>query len=219
MDQFAADFDYDGFARRAREAMFPEKLTAFANRTGLPQATVSKILSAGGSMGPRLDIVAKIAEGLSVSVDWLVFGRGDGPGSEDLVRIPRYDVQLAAGAGAWNEGKRLIEDVPLPVTVLEQLFGRRTANGLAFLTARGDSMQPTICDGGLVLIDQSETAPFDDVFAFVLGGEARVKRLRRMTDGLMLISDNSDYPPERVQGEELSKLWLIGHVLGVLQKI
>ena len=35
-----------------------------------------------------------------------------------MVRIPRYDVQLAAGAGAWNEGKRHLEDVPLTVTFL-----------------------------------------------------------------------------------------------------
>lgn len=219
MDQFASEFDYEGFSQRAREAMSPEKLTAFANRLGLPQATVSKIFSAGGSAGPRLDIVARIAEGLSVSIDWLVFGRGDGPSGDSIVRIPRYDVQLAAGAGAWNEGKRLIEDVSLPMTIFEQQFARRTANGLAFLTARGDSMEPTISDRGLILVDQSINEPFDAVFAFVLGGEARVKRLRRMTDGLMLISDNADYPPEQVKGGELKKLQIIGQVLGVLQRI
>lgn len=199
--------------------MFPEKITAFAARVGLPQATVSKILSAGGVAGPRVDIVARIAKGLNVSLDWLILGIGDGPSGDTVVRIPRYDVQLAAGAGAWNEGRKLLEDVPLTVTFLEQQFGRRSATGLAFVSARGDSMEPTITDRGLVLLDQTVTNPFDDVFAFLLDGEARVKRFRLLTDGLMLISDNPNYPAETVQGPALKRLQVIGQVLGVLQKI
>lgn len=219
MDQIVGDFDYEGFAQRAREAMFPEKITAFALRTGLPQGTVSKYLSAGGSAGPRLDIVARMAAGLGVTLDWLAFGRGDGPTGEELVRIPRYDVQLAAGAGAWNEGRRVVEDIPLTVRFLEHQFGRRSGNGLAFVTARGDSMEPTITDRGLVLIDQNVTELFDDVFAFVLAGEARVKRFRVLTDGVTLMSDNPDYPSETISGAEMKRLQVIGQVLGVMQRI
>jgi transcriptional regulator with XRE-family HTH domain len=213
------DFDVQGFAQRAREAMFPEKITAFAARVGLPQATVSKIMNGGSVAGPRLDIAARLAEGLHVSLDWLVFGKGDGPTRESVVRIPRYDVQLAAGAGAWNEGRRRVEDIPITNEVLQQQFGRSSSNGLAFLTGRGDSMEPTICDRGLVLIDQSVTEVFDDVFAFVLAGEARIKRIRRLTDGLMLISDNHNYPPETVTGADMGRLQIIGQALGVLQRI
>lgn len=213
------NFDIQGFAQRAREAMSPEKITAFATRIGLPQATVSKIMNGGSIAGPRIDIAARMAEGLGVTLDWLVYGRGDGPTTQEILRIPRYDVQLAAGAGAWNEGRRRIEDIPLTVRFLEQQFGRRSATGLAFVSARGDSMEPTITDRGLVLLDQAVTDPFDDVFAFLLAGEARVKRLRRLTDGLMLISDNGDYPPETVLGTEMKRLQIIGQVLGVLQKI
>lgn len=219
MDHFVAEFDHEGFAQRAKEAMFPERITAFAARTGLPQGTVSKYLNAGGSAGPRLDIVAKMAQGLGVTIDWLVYGKGDGPTDDGFVRIPRYDVQLAAGAGAWNEGKRIVEQVPLTTDFLERQFGRRSAAGLAFLTARGDSMEPTITDRGLVLIDQAVIEPFDDVFAFVLAGEARVKRFRFLTDGLTLISDNPDYPPETIKGSDVERLQVIGQVLGVLQKI
>ncbi|MFN3513421.1 MAG: helix-turn-helix transcriptional regulator [Phenylobacterium sp.] len=213
------NFDMQGFAQRAREAMFPEKITAFAQRVGLPQATVSKIMSGGSVAGPRLDIAAKIAEGLGVSLDWLAFGRGDGPSTESVLRVPRYDVHLAAGAGAWNEGRVEVEHIPVTLSFLQQQFGRTTATGLAVLTARGDSMEPTIKDKGLVVIDQGVTELFDDVFAFVLAGEARVKRFRRLTDGLMLISDNEDYPPETVKGSDMERLQIIGQVLGVLQAI
>ncbi len=219
MDTFASDFDYEGFSRRAREAMFPEKITAFAHRIGLPQATVSKYLSAGGTAGPRLDIVARMADGLNVTLDWLVYGRGEGPGSHDLVKIPRYDAHLAAGAGAWNDGRRKVEDVPFTTSFVRDQLGRQSASNLAVLIARGDSMEPTIADRAWVIIDEAETEPFDAVFAFVLGGEARVKRFRRSTDGLLLISDNEAYPPEVVRGDDLAKLQVIGHVLSVVQRV
>lgn len=213
------DFDVHGFAQRAREAMFPEKITAFAQRIDVPQATISKVMGGGSVAGPRIDIAAKIAAGLGVSLDWLAFGKGDGPSGEEVVRVPRYDVQLAAGAGSWNDGKRLIEYVPLTVKTLEQQFGRRSAGGLAFLSGRGDSMAPTIADQALVLVDESIAEAFDAVFAFVLAGEARVKRFRRLTDGLTLISDNPQYPPETVSGPEMNRLQIVGQVLGVLQRI
>lgn len=218
MDEFVAEFDYSGFAERLKEAMFPEKATSFSRRTGLPQGTVSKYLAAGGSTAPRLDIVARMADALGVTLDWLVVGRGEGPSDQSIVRIPRYDVQLAAGAGSWNEGRVLVEDIPITRSFLDQL-GRASAAHLTFLQARGDSMEPTIADRGFMVVDQSVAQPFDDVFAFVLAGEARVKRFRRMADGLMLISDNPAYPPETLRTTDMDRLQIIGQVLGVLQAI
>jgi phage repressor protein C with HTH and peptisase S24 domain len=219
VEQIVADFDYDGFARRAREAIFPEKVTAFATRIGLQHGTVSKVLNAGGSIAPRLDIAAKIAEGAGVTIDWLVYGRGDAPSADpDVLKIPRYDVQLAAGAGSWNEGRRQVEDMTVTRSFLEQL-GRQNATGLTILQARGDSMEPTIMDRGFMVVDETVSQPFDDVFAFVLAGEARVKRLRRLTDGLMLISDNPAYPQETLKTTDMKRLQLIGQVLGVIQAI
>ncbi|MFN3582574.1 S24 family peptidase [Phenylobacterium sp.] len=198
--------------------MFPEKITSFSKRTGLPQPTVSKYLNAAGSAGPRLDIVAKMAEGLGVTIDWLAFGRGEGPSDRNLIQIPRYDAQLAAGAGSWNEGRLKIEDVPVTRSFLDQL-GRSSAVNLSVLQARGDSMEPTIVDRGFVIVDEAVTQPFDDVFAFVLAGEARVKRFRRLIDGLMLISDNDGYPPETLKAEDMDRLQIVGQVLGVLQPV
>lgn len=219
MDDYAApDFDYGGFSARLKEAIFPEKPTSFAKRAGLPQGTVFKYLSAGGATAPRIDIVSRMAEATGVTLDWLIHGRGDGPQDQAVARVPRFDVQLAAGAGSWNEGRLHLEDVPLTRSFLEQL-GRQNSANLAILQARGDSMEPTIADRGLVVVDQSITRPFDAVFAFVLAGEARVKRFRRLADGLMLISDNTAYPPETLKTTDMKPLQIIGQVLGVLQAI
>jgi transcriptional regulator with XRE-family HTH domain len=215
---FDPNFDIAGFAQRAKEAMFPERITTFATRVGLPQATVSKIINGGSVAGPRIDIAAKIADGLGVSLDWLVYGRGESGAFRGDVRIPRYAARLAAGAGSWNEGRVKMDTVGLPREVLQELRAFNLGH-LTVLQAQGNSMEPTIANRGFVLVDEGVTDPFDDVFAFVLAGEARVKRFRRLNDALILISDNPAYPPETLQGEEMNRVQIIGQVLGVLQAI
>ncbi len=205
------DFDADGFGKRLAEAIAPEKPSTFAARIGLPHNTVSKYLR-GQASGPRLDLVAKMAEAAGVSIDWLVFGRGDGQVGGDLVRIARYDATLAAGAGSWNAGKRRLEDIPFTPAFFQKKLGRSSGQGFAILEARGDSMEPGISDGALLLIDEADTRIIDGVFAFVLDEEARVKRFRRRTDGITISSDNAAYPPEDLSVEQLGRINIIGRV-------
>lgn len=213
MDQeFSLDFDADGFAKRLAEAIAPEKPTHFAHRIGLPPTTVSKYLRAGASNGPRLDIVARMAEGAGTSIDWLVWGRGDGGAESDVIRVARYDATLAAGAGSWNDGKRRLDDIPFTPGFFQKRLNRPSGAGFAVLTAMGDSMAPKIADGDLLLIDETDTRIFDGVFAFVLDGEARVKRFRKRMDGLTIISDNPAYPSEELAADQLGRLNIIGRV-------
>lgn len=212
--EFDPNFDYAGFGARLAEAMSPEKPTAFAQRIGVPQNTVSKYVRGAGSAGPRLDIVAKMADGLGCSIDWLVWGRGQGPEADkSFIRIPRFDATLAAGAGSWNDGRRHLDDIPFTAEFLRKRLNRTSTMGLSVLTAAGDSMAPTIADGALLLVDEDDKHLTDAVFAFVLDGDARVKRFRRTLTGITLVSDNPDYPAESVSGDDLAKLQIIGKVL------
>lgn len=206
------NFDATGFASRLAEAMAPERVTAFSARTGVPQPTISKYLKAR-SGSPRLDIAARLAEGANTSLDWLVWGRGEGPAADnDTVRVPRFDATLAAGAGAWNEGKRRLDDIPFTSAFFRKRFGRPDGAGFAVLEARGDSMEPAIADGDLLLIDENDTRLIDGVFAFLLDDEARVKRFRRLTDGVAIVSDNPAYPVEEIHGPRFRELSIIGRV-------
>jgi len=216
--EFDPNFDYRGFGARLREAMEPEKPTAFAARADVPQNTVSKYVRGDGKAGPRLDIVAKMADALGCSIDWLVWGRGDGPDSDGtFVRIPRYSATLAAGAGSWNDGRRRLDDVPFTGAFLRKRLSRTSATGLAVLEARGDSMEPGIKDGALLLVDESDQRLFDGISAFVLAGDARVKRFRRLATGIQLISDNPAYPSEMINSDDMASLQIIGRVLWVGQ--
>ena len=214
----ATDFDYAGFATRLADAIAPEKITSFANRVGVGHPVLSKYVR-GGGISPRLDIVAQIAAGAGVSIDWLVWGKGEGKGPGDVFRIPRFDVTLAAGAGSWNDGRRRLEDMPFTGDFVRSQLGRQSTTGLSVLEARGDSMAPTILDRALIIIDEADTRLIDDVFAFVLAGDARIKRFRRTITGLSILSDNLNYSAETLEGSAMDQLQVIGRALWVGQPI
>lgn len=205
------DFDPAAFGRRLHEAIFPEKPSNFAARIGLPHATVSKYVR-GQVQGPQLDVVARMAAGLGVSLDWLVFGRGEGQTAGDVIRVARYDATLAAGSGSWNEGKRKLDDIPFTPAFFQKRLNRSSGSGFAVLEARGDSMEPSISDGDLLLLDENDTRLVDGVFAFLIDDEARVKRFRKGIDGVTIMSDNPVYAPEQLASDQLDRIKIIGRV-------
>lgn len=213
-----AVLDMSGFGARLREAIAPEKPTAFASRIGVAQPTLFKYLKPPPNFSPSLEIVARIAAGAGTSIDYLATGRGEGPSPEsDIVKIPRYAATLAAGAGSWNDGRQKIEDVPFTRSFLQDQLRRSSAANLSIVQGRGDSMFPTFGDGASLMIDEGERDIIDDILAFTLDGEARVKRFRRLTSGVMIISDNPAYPPETVEGRDLKRINIIGRLRWVGQ--
>lgn len=212
------DFDYAGFGRRLAEAIFPEKPSTFAMRVGVNQPTVSKYVKGQGT-SPRLDIAAHLARAAGVTLDWLVWGEGDAPAETDFVKVPRYDVTLAAGSGKWIEGRRRLDDIPFTSAFLRKHLNRTGTAGLSVVESEGDSMFPTIADGALVLVDELDQRITDGIFAFVHDGVARLKRFRRTFSGLTIISDNEAYPPETLDTTQFDQLQIIGRVRWVSQTL
>lgn len=64
------------------------------------------------------------------------------------------------------------------------------------LRIKGDSMQPKIDDGDVVIVkQQSDANSGDTVIALVNGDDATCKRLEKTDNGIMLVSTNAKYPP------------------------
>ena len=75
-------------------------------------------------------------------------------------------------------------------------------------------MEPEIRHGDLALIDQSQTAVVAHaVYAVGVEDTVLVKRLEKRPGALVLISDNRDYAPIVLAGDELTALRIIGRVL------
>lgn len=84
------------------------------------------------------------------------------------------------------------------------------------LKIKGNSMEPRIVDGDVVIVKQQEDAENGDtVIALVNGDDAVCKRLRKYRDGLELISNNPAYAPMFFDKEtiETKPVRIIGKVV------
>lgn len=130
--------------------------------------------------------------------------------SDDYLAVPLVAGKVAAGPGGvvW-------EQVDSLVWVYRPALGRR--HRLIAVRVGGDSMQPTVPDGAIVIIDLDQWQPNGGrrhIWALrTKDGETQIKRLHRMDTSLIVISDNfSNYPPEPAWTADLNQL-VIGKVI------
>lgn len=72
------------------------------------------------------------------------------------------------------------------------------------LQVKGDSMEPRIKSGDVVIVrKQSDADDGDLVIALVNGDDAVVKRLKKYKDGIALISNNPAYEPMYFCNDEI----------------
>ena len=192
----------------------------FAKRAGLSQSGLNKILAGGD---PGLTSIIALANAGGVSVEWLISGEQtrQSPTPErqmqdgDFSFVPRYDVRASAGPGAIVP----FEDIDGSAQFLafrSEWLRRIGVNPrrAEVLIVAGDSMEPTIRDGDLLLIDRGVDRVIDNgIYVFVLGGMVLVKRVQTRRDGsLVLLSDNQRYREEIVPAHDLTDLRVEGRV-------
>lgn len=145
---------------------------------------------------PSLEFIMRFCQAFNVSADWLLFGIGDPTiGREnEFVFIPRVDVQVGAG------GECEVYDAETREVYAfrrDWLARKGSINDMKLVRVRGDSMEPTLSDGDLVLIDISKRTPEDGIYVVRIYNGLAVKRLQRIDrSSVRLISDNMRYPPE-----------------------
>jgi phage repressor protein C with HTH and peptisase S24 domain len=215
--------------------------TELHRRTGVPQSTLSRILS-GKIVDPSDKHISKIAEYFAVSTDQLR-GRAevapaasggrdqlhselkdislwddDTPVDDDEVSVPFLrEVELAAGSGRF-----VIEESERS----SLRFGKRSLrhNGVQFdqakcVTVRGNSMLPVLRDGATVGVNAGKSGIGDiidgDLYAINHNGQLRVKQLYRLPTGIRLRSFNRDeHPDEDYSFQEMQEeqIVILGHV-------
>lgn len=141
----------------------------------------------------------------------------------DYAHIPLHDALLAAGAGACNGTEEVIDHLAFRRDWLQRIGVSASAARLA--RVHGDSMQPSLWPGDMILIDTRADDPptrgrdprdqrRSPIYALIDNGEARVKRIERPTpDLMMLLSDNPDYAPELRHGDDMKSVQIIGKVV------
>lgn len=132
----------------------------------------------------------------------------------DMVLLPVYDdVRASAGKGAVPFSSDAEGLVAFARTFLRDQGA--VPDHCSVIRASGDSMQPSIPDGSLLIVDHSQSEVRNGYIMVInLGDDLLVKRVRRRLDGLVdLISDNPAYPPETIGTAALQQLRVIGRVV------
>lgn len=136
------------------------------------------------------------------------------PGSvAEFVALPQYDVHASAGLGV-----PIGPEVQFGAIAFDRRFLRDRGaqpDHCSIITASGDSMQPAIPDGSLLVVDHSQTEVKNGLIMVInVGDDLLVKRIRRRLDGLIeLISDNPAYAPETLGPDAMQQLRIVGRVV------
>lgn len=212
-----ANISFAGVTRRVVEAVAAGgKLAAVSAKSGIPPRTLGNLL-AGQEL--KLTQLLALSRATGVRLEWLA--TGDGPmraGEAEVpsgtVAVARYDARAAAGRRALSADARVIEAIHFSEAWVRTVL-RRNPQDLAIIEAFGDSMEPTIKDGDVLMLD---TAIADlvsgRIYVVDLGGELLVKRIQRRLNGsLLVLSDNERYPPEELQPSDAAPLRIVGEVV------
>ena len=104
----------------------------------------------------------------------------------------------------------------------EEITAEMASTGEFFgLQIHGDSMEPRINEGDVVIVRQQDDAESGDiVIDLVNGDEATCKRLKKYADGIMLISNNPKYEPMVFSNQEIFEkpVRIIGRVMELRAK-
>lgn len=127
--------------------------------------------------------------------------------------VPVLDVTASAGPGFVNEYEPQTHSLAFPPDYLKKLTSSSPGN-LAIISVKGDSMEPTLLDDDIVLLDTSKKhLGYDGLFVLRIDEVLHVKRVGRSAQAghVMILSDNPTFPamePEKGSVEAIGKvLW------------
>ena len=188
-----------------------------ANFLKVAPSTISMYES--GQREPNFEVLESLADFFNVDLNYLL-GKSDkttklmieDSQSPQGLKIPVLGTVAAGIPISAVEDILDYEEVPQSWENQGEFFGLRI---------KGDSMKPDINNGDTVIVRQQSTANNGDVvIALVNGDDATCKKFEKLDNGIMLISNNSEYSPMYFSNEEVvtKPVVIIGRVVELRRK-
>jgi repressor LexA len=179
----------DDTSARIKQAMEYRdiKQAELAQLTGISKGALSSYIS--GRYAPKQNNIYLIAQALSVSEAWLMGA------NVSMFKQPKSEAVCIPVLG------RVAAGIPISATEYiidtEEISQEMANDGEYFaLQIKGDSMEPKISTGDVVIVRKQEDADDGDlVIALINGDDAVCKRLKKYAEGLALVSTNPAYEP------------------------
>jgi phage repressor protein C with HTH and peptisase S24 domain len=139
--------------------------------------------------------------------------------NENYIQIPHYNVHVAAGTGAYNGHEEEVKNLAFR---RDWLASRNLSPAnLAIVEVVGDSMQPYLADGDLVLVDRSQTEITSGrTYVLRMDSHLLVKNLQMLPHGLVQVASfNSGYQPYQIDlADEGLDMAVIGRVVASMHE-
>jgi len=169
--------------------------TQIAKKIGVSQNSYSRYEL--GNAEPSYDCLVSLSKIFNVSIDYLL-GNEENL-TKNGVKIP---VLGSIPAGIPIEAIEEVldyEEIPKEWTTHGDFFG---------LKVKGNSMEPRICSGDVVIVRKQEDAESGDVCVVMVNGfDATLKQIKKEPNGLTLVPFNQkDYSPVFYNDEQVATL-------------
>jgi phage repressor protein C with HTH and peptisase S24 domain len=132
---------------------------------------------------------------------------------EEFMQIPKVRARLCAGGGSFEVGSEIEGYYSFRKDWLSR---KGNADKMVLMDIFGNSMEPELKEGDVVLIDESKKDILaGSIYAVGIDDTIMVKRLEKRPKGLALLSENIKNETIYMEGEDLNRVRLIGKVIWV----
>lgn len=186
---------------------------AVSAKSGIPLKTLGNLLA---GQPPTAVQLYRLAHACQLPLDWFV-GKAEVSAAQlgdEFVLVPRYNVQASAGNGSLIYSEQIVDYLAFKADWINKTL-HMNPEWLLLIEAIGDSMEGTISDGDLLLINTHEPRIRENaVYAINVNGNLLVKRVQLKLDGTVVVkSDNPKYDPEIIKAPDTNTLRVIGQVI------
>lgn len=194
----------------------------FSRASGISKAYISQLENnlnpkTGEPPVPSINSIRKAANGMFMTFDELFSQLGD----DTKVSIQPEKVKMAKKAIRVPVLGNVAAGIPIQaiedILDYEEISEEVAHSGEFFaLKIKGDSMEPEIRNGDIVIVKQQDDADTGDiVIALVNGDDATCKRLVKYRDGIRLMPINPAYEPMYYTRDEIIEkpVRIIGKVI------
>ena len=178
---------------------------------------------------PNQDVLSRICVKLSVSPAWLLLGQGPmkaeapatSPSAQDFLKesdsefvaVSMVEARLSAGGGSLECSANIERRYTFRRNFLQR---KGQAGRMVLMRVTGDSMEPEIQDGDMVLLDQSQNTPRPGlIYAVSVEDMIYLKEVNAQPGKLVLSSYNPAYAPIEVdmRGDLADAVKILGRVV------
>lgn len=227
-------YDLSTFEGRLAYIIGDESVNAFGAKSKIRESSLRDYLK--GTVKPGMEKLVAISEATGFNIHWLATGEGPSKTrahkgtivsdsesesyrltteeADKYFYIPLYDVEASAGDGGIVEKEEIIDLLAFSKGWLRNELRVSNPANLNIIYVKGESMEPTLRPGDIVLVDRGDLEISDGIYVLRLNGALLIKRLQRLPGLIVRVaSDNPAYDSYTVNFSEHHELHLVGRVV------